>query len=539
MTVLSLSRETSPQPQEIQSEYLTQSQDQMNQNINQNPFPVLTAPSPSYSTNYPRTSSSHPNSPFNKPISPPALVMPGNNAPSPSALPPINTNTTSSPAPQHQTLPASQGHALANQFTGMGGLLPPTNPALDHLSGMMGISPIAPNADGPQIFVQPSTPISGLKDGRGHFDAALRRAAALASNNQTQQQQNHTSPQMQPQQSQYHPNVNSVQQSMQQQQFPQNNALHQWNNFDSNLASPLGTRPRAKSDSYTSPGVSDIDRQAFAQFMVYMQNNGGLPTGENAVGEDPQNLKNNVGNWLNSMQTGGQGILDPNQLPGNGVLEEMSRQHQLAQIQAQKNKASPSNNNNQNSPGPTPLSVNTTNLPGQISDSGVLKYEPGQFSPTSMAFYQQRGLFQANQPDQNVSFQPNPQQFPNHFPPITTYNQFTNFNPMQGGQQQQLHQQQNFLNPQELPGSSTHRRKSFTEGINHPAAGAGTPGYGMEFMRGQNFMGEGNTFGTLDPSKVRGVGGMGHRRTAKSEDFGRGGWGLGQGGSTSVSSLYP
>jgi hypothetical protein len=111
--------------------------------------------------------SSRNNSPFIKPMSPPALIIPGGSTPSPAPhLPPIITNATSQPpAPSvgNQPAPANSG-----------GLFPPANPAL---TGMAGISPIHPNADGPMIFVQPSTPISGLNGARGVWENALRQAA--------------------------------------------------------------------------------------------------------------------------------------------------------------------------------------------------------------------------------------------------------------------------------------------------------------------------------------------------------------------------
>jgi hypothetical protein len=85
---------------------------------------------------------------------------------------------------------------------------------------------------------------------------------------------------------------------------------------------------------------------------------------------------------------------------------------------------------------------------------------------------------------------------------------------------------QTFLAP-DLGGMGP-RRKSYAEGMsNHPAVGAGTPGYGVEFAG----------IGQGPGGKVRGVSagqGMGHHRAVKSEDFGRGGtgWGVGGGGST-------
>lgn len=120
----------------------------------------------------------------------------------------------------------------------------------------------------------------------------------------------------------------------------------------------------------------------------------------------------------------------------------------------------------------------------QLNTEGVtsetFNYEPGQFSPTSMAFYQQLGV-----------------------PPPNTQAAYTGLLP---------------------PTSSTSRRRSFAEGTHH-AAGAGTPGYGVEFTAPGALTG-----------RIRGAG-MGHRRAVKSEDYGRPGqpgtgWGMGAGGST-------
>jgi hypothetical protein len=100
-----------------------------------------------------------------------------------------------------------------------------------------------------------------------------------------------------------------------------------------------------------------------------------------------------------------------------------------------------------------------------------------------------------------------------------------------------------FLAPTEGSNGGMPRRRSFAEGSGaHHATGAGTPGYGAALQRPSPLYAGTpggpatlSPFGTLDPGRLRGVGAQslqGHRRSAKSEDFGRSGWGVGQGGST-------
>jgi hypothetical protein len=153
-----------------------------------------------------------PSANFNKPQSPPALIIPNQqHSPSP-VLPPIVTSTEVTAPSQNQQQQAGVGLGIGPSALGAIGLIPAipvkpskaglaggnrppdprprptpacccwfwlgavtsvdvtTNPALEGLTGMAGISPIAPSADGPMIYIQPSTPISGLKDGRGVFD---------------------------------------------------------------------------------------------------------------------------------------------------------------------------------------------------------------------------------------------------------------------------------------------------------------------------------------------------------------------------------
>ena len=587
-------------------------------------------------------------SPFQKPQSPPSLIMPSNNAPSPSpALPPIITQ----PAPPPSGT-ASQGHALTGQIGGMGGLLPPINPALEHLSGMMGISPIAPNADGPQIFVQPSTPISGLKDGRGHFDAVLRK---MGLQNQQQAGQGQGQGQRQGQgqgqgggsehgrsrspsvsrsvsgesTGQGHYNVpppmtgsaHAAQAQAHAQACMQLQNDTDWDRLRTGGGGSANNtaRPRAKSDSHMP--LAEADRQAMFSYLAQAQVFGVAP--DQAVMDSmAPDQRSQIDAWLSSMSmnspnmgysqlqqqqqqaaAGGAGdrptTMDPSQLPGNenaphpspglasasatiatsapptaqpgysSAADELRAKHlqqqrQLELIQAQQRHK---------------LSLNTSVAsPPNVSQSGILKYEPGEFSPTSLAFYQQQGLFPmvgtnaaplpggmglfaagtgaldgtypntAGLNPAHISTTASAPYYQTHF---TSSHGFPSaaLGSMGGAFPHTAAPGGTFLSPANASvgvgtggsAGSAPRRRSFAEG-SHPAAGAGTPGYGTALQRpspmyapGTGAAGTLSPFGTLDPGRLRGVGAQsaqGHRRAARSEDFGRSGWGVGQGGST-------
>ena len=412
-------------------------------------------------------------------MSPPALIIPGGGTPSPAPhLPPIITNATSqtpAPAAGNQPAPANSG-----------GLFPPANPAL---TGMAGISPIHPNADGPMIFVQPSTPISGLNGARGVWENALRQAAETRQSQSGKAGPSHGQPQG----------------------LTRGNSDQDTRNADQgqgqgNLDPPISPmRPRAKSDSH----MADFDRQILMQMMAQqqalLQQQQQQMTGQVPAPQEGDVYSNmNIDAWramVNSAEL--PPTVDPRQIPGqqhdqfhqpqqqfpidpNAMFQQMQQQHQLSQLQAQahalKSRLAPLNT------GP-----DLSNLPPQ----------PTGFSPTSMAFYQSLGInpLSANQlagtssaPFYTTSFQNIPL---NHMVP-----------PPAG------------FDPQSMLGVGSvdmgPRRRSFAEGMGgtgHHASGAGTPGYGVG----------------LSPHQGRPV--MGHRRGIQSEDFGRG-WGLGQAGST-------
>jgi hypothetical protein len=425
--------------------------------------------------------SSRNNSPFIKPMSPPALIIPGGSTPSPAPhLPPIITNATSQPpAPSvgNQPAPANSG-----------GLFPPANPAL---TGMAGISPIHPNADGPMIFVQPSTPISGLNGARGVWENALRQAA------ETRQGQN----------------GKAGPSSGQPQGLSRGNSnedTRTGTQGSGNLDQPVSPmRPRAKSDSH----MAEFDRQIMMQMMAQQQallqqqqqQMQGQGQGQVPAPQDGDVYSSmNIDAWramVNNAEL--PPTVDPRHIPGqqhdqfhqqqqpfpvdpNAMFQQMQQQHQLSQLQAQahalKSRLAPLN-----------TAPDLSNLPPQ----------PTGFSPTSMAFYQSLGInpLSANQlsgtssaPFYTTSFQNIPQNY--MVPPP------------------------NGFDPQAMLGVGSvdmgPRRRSFAEGMGgtgHHASGAGTPGYGVG----------------LSPNQGRPV--IGHRRGIQSEDFGRG-WGLGQAGST-------
>ncbi|WWD17316.1 hypothetical protein CI109_101756 [Kwoniella shandongensis] len=464
------------------------------------------------------------NSPFfNKPQSPPALIIPNQHSPSPS-LPPIVTINTGASSNGQGGIHAPRQGDLGGSVSG--GLLPPANPALEHLTGMAGISPIAPSADGPMIYIQPSTPISGMKDGRGLFDAALRRAGAMAQQNQNgqqiqgeqgQQQQGFNVPPLQTRplskptstdplgQGGAVINSGNDQSTM---DFAAAMAAYNQQGWDPvatagahglRVAGP--SRPRAKSDSILPSPTGDFaERQAlFALMASSNADHGSQPIlDDDAVSEQ---WRSTVNAWKAGLM-GNDGdqqpnpTLDPRMLEMEGLQQFMLQQQQHAFNNSQQQQL-----NQQRLP---PL--NTEQAPG-----GVLKYAPGEFSPTSMAFYQSIGLY-----PHSANELPGTSSAPWS---TTTFGQLNlGAYPATAGPGQST-----FLMPQGQ-GAQNVRRRSFGGGeAAHPAAGAGTPGYGVEFTT--------TPFGQLRGGQLRGVG---HRRAAKSEDFGRvgTGWGVGAGGST-------
>lgn len=331
---------------------------------------------------------------------------------------------------------------------------------------MAGISPIDANADGPMITIQPSTPISGLKEGNGLFDAALRRAnqqsqiaqanARLAQNGQGQAMGNSQTG---------GPGAPS-------------HDGQQWGPEGLN-AGQQGGRPRARSESYTTSG-DQFERQAMYQVMGNPAMAGHFEGA--AHGMHPQHMESTQDQWINAWRMNnaaaeqpGQPTVDPRQLPGTERAHSPHPPHGLGQI-------------------------NTAAASGQ-----AFKYESGQISPTSMAVYQQLGL-QTGGSGGTANSSPGYMYQPGIAQPVP---------------------QAGFL----IPEGGAVRRRSFAEGSSHPAAGAGTPGYGVEFSMPGAF---------TPPHRLRGgqfgPGGGHHRRAVRSEDFSRfgpgTGWGVGQGGST-------
>ncbi|EIW70661.1 hypothetical protein TREMEDRAFT_61169 [Tremella mesenterica DSM 1558] len=471
--------------------------------------------SPSPAPSFPQSNSG--SSFYNKPNSPPALIIPGQqHSPSPS-LPPIVTQ------PQAQQGNHATVHNVLGTSAGAGGLAPPVNPALEHLTGMAGISPIAPNADGPQIYIQPSTPISGLKDGRGLFDAALRRAGGFGQHGQSSRQQNAGQGQGQqqgdhtfsvpPPQARSPSNEpgranNNASPMPQHHEMPFPGEM----NLGDNLRS-MPFRQRAKSDSAMAAAGGAFDRQALLQMFD--------PSAEGGLDEQLSVEQwKDIELWRSALAPDpqpAQATLDPRHLPGqdhhmqqghaepfdaDAFLQHLQQSHQLSQLQAQANR------NRQGG-----LVLNTA-LPGWKPPLGA-----GGLSPTSLAFYQQLGIDPApasqlggtvSAPYDVTSFHNIP--FPNQ-PPLPHTADPTQSRFLSAGPSNAL----------------SGRRRSFAEG-SHPAAGVGTPGYGVQLSNP-------TPFANLDPRKVRGLSPSGHRRGAKSEDLGRGiagsGWGMGAGVSTS------
>lgn len=442
--------------------------------------PGMAAPSPPFVNLHRGSSSSLSGSPsFSKPQSPPALIIP-NSAPSPS-LPQIVTQVTQAQSSGPSGSNAATGQSGGQQFGNS--LLVPVNPALP--TGMAGISPIASNADGPMIYIQPSTPISGLKDQSGVFDAALRRAnaqqqlaqanaaaaAAAQSNGGSQAGSVHD-----------FGGDNSASQSpgfAPQQPQQQQQSWSQGVNFT--LGAPGISRPRAKSESYMQGG-EQFERQAVQQIMNSQIGQFSVAQAlEGSAVATTDNQWNDINAWrVNQAIEQGQlpPTLNPRELPGSS-----DQYAQLSQLAAQRQR----------------LQLNTD------TSNQVFRYEPGQFSPTSLAFYHQLGISGNN--GNNAAVDPN--NFPGGGLPLDQQAA------LQGG---------SMLGAPDA--GFTSRRRSFAEGTSHPAAGAGTPGYGIEFIQR-----------SVAPGAIRGVNlgvNQGHRRSARSEDFGRGGtgWGVGQGGST-------
>ena len=466
--------------------------------------------SPPASSTFQRSSQSpNPTSPFlNKAQSPPALIIPGQPSPTPS-LPPIVTTTGDNTEPARPS--SSQGVHMQTMGgpvglgNASGGLQPPVDPALKGLTGMQGISPIAPNADGPMIYIQPSTPISGMKDGRGLFDAVLRAQAAQGAQNQQNANQNNQ--QAQPgssgmQQQTSNP-TNSTGAGVPTQggvPFPQagNSDWSQGMQTPWNGLRPIGNgRPRAKSDSQMMSPISggNFDRQSALQVL-------GLAGKDNsAIGDD--DLNQAIDQWrMSSMFAGNQQgaqqgpapTLDPRNLPGiensGENMQNYDFSQQLAALQAQRDR------------------LPALNMGGFNQDQPLDPKAPGEISPTSMAFYQQLGIA-PNQPSDVLGTASAPY-YQSNFQSVP---QGTYPNTAAPGMQSFLAPDSAGLGP---------RRRSFAEGSAHPASGAGTPGYGMGFANQQA------------PAYLRPTSASGHRRGVKSEDWGRGGtgWGMGQGGST-------
>ncbi|GMK54310.1 hypothetical protein CspeluHIS016_0108960 [Cutaneotrichosporon spelunceum] len=405
------------------------------------PFGSMAAPSPPAF----QTTSASGSPSFSKPQSPPALIIP-NSAPSPSFA------SVSVVANMNQQSDGSSRFGKS--------LLPPVNPQLEHLTGMAGISPIAPSADGPMITIQPSTPISPLKAHASIFDNVLRR---VSSNFQQLNQQNHQDQQL------------SDQHQLHQQQLPLSNGMPspgeglqsvehdnsvfdaQWNDGDfGDLAVPGQMRPRSKSDSYMADGGA-FDRQAatqlmggpMAQFFPQQQQQHPQQQQQQGINMGSGNQWGDINAWrVDQARETHMMTLDPRNLTSREATHIQSQLHHMeAQQRAHQ------------------LQINTCD----VGSSGVFKYEPDQVSPTSAAFYVSMGL--------------------------------------------------------QAPSTNIIRRRSFNDGL-HPAAGAGTPGYGVQFsMPGA----------ITPPGRVRGGSfNLGHRRKVQSEDFSRGGWGIGQEGASTA-----
>ncbi|KAL7421562.1 hypothetical protein Q5752_003331 [Cryptotrichosporon argae] len=442
------------------------------------------------------SSSSSPFHPSNKPQSPPALVIPQHGS-SPS---PVLAHIITQPQPPPPQAPAAPAEPGRHQtFAASNTLFPPANPAL---TGMAGISPIAPSADGPMIYIQPSTPISGLRDQRGIFDAALRNAHAAAGHQRAAQANEAANA--------------SVVQPTGQAEYPQlgpssdflrdAQAWAQSLDLD-NLRPSTSNRTRAKSESDTQlPLYADATA---LPFVPYAGGTASIDYSAVGGGADVGRAWQTTVNAWRQYQTHGAGAdagagiatLDPRSLPGGQVDGgNAGIEYQMAQLAARR------------------MAPIDTSGAGDDGSGGVFKYAPGQFSPTSLAFYHQLGLDPAqlptgagtaSAPGQQTAFHGIPQHaFPHSAAPnIATFAALEGrYAP--GGLGQGLH------------AAAMDRRRSIG-GEPHPAAGAGTPGYGVEFA-------------SHLAKAARGLGGPGHRRAARSEDLGRGGtgWGVGAGGST-------
>jgi hypothetical protein len=209
---------------------------------------------------------------------------------------------------------------------------------------MAGISPIADNADGPMICIQPSTPISGLKENNGNsvFDAELRRANAQAQVAQANAQLAQGK------------GVQAA--NMSTSQAGGADGSQQWGGIGG-LAAAVG-RPRSKSESY-SQGGEQFDRQALQQAMQ----NPALASHFQQQEQQPQQISSQD-QWINAWRmnnaavAGNQFTVDPRQLPGQGMVD------------------------------PQFAHINTAAANAAVGGG----FESGNISPTSMAVYQQLGL---------------------------------------------------------------------------------------------------------------------------------------------------
>ena len=352
----------------------------------------------------------------------------------------------------------------------------PNNPNLEHLTGMAGISPIAPGADGPMIMIQPSTPISGLKESRGVFDAALRRASAQAAG--ASQNGQHVAWAAS--------NGQQAGQQYQTDQQPQlNDTFAGWSQADL-LRTGGQMRPRAKSDSFTTTPTDAVKQQVLMQLMAAQaqaQGNADINMGQVMQGGMTDDQRRaSIDSWRTSMGNPGsqnQSTVDPNMIPGREYSDPLMNQY--AQLQAQQRIS--------------PINIDAGNTP-QTGNA---------MSPITWAIYQQlnSNSLVGSGGTESAPFW------------TSSFGSFASAGDVNNGQasRDQLSAQPDLHA----------RRRSFAEGSNHPAAGLGTPGYGVEF----------SSIGTLRPGAARGASPSGHRRGVKSEDYGRGtGWGVGAGGST-------
>ncbi|WVO16267.1 hypothetical protein L204_103942 [Cryptococcus depauperatus] len=476
---------------------------------------------------------------FGKPQSPPALIIPGNSPAFPSIVSgQAHTNQAyaqNAANHPHQSPPNND----------VGGLFPPANPALERLTGMAGISPIAPSVDGPKICIQPSTPISGPNENKGLFGTILRPVGFIAaqrmknfqeqSNRQKQgSQQAFNVP---PPQSHPLPRASSPNQPMETEQgdtsaqgmdfnttmeaFPK----QEWTDIGDSLRVAASTRPRSKSDSIIpSPTADSFNRDAFWNFVSsnpsQVQGNSNQKVGQSqpelgVEGEDQssEQWRDAVDVWKANLAGDENAVgqpgptLDPRLLPGRDAGEVVYQQllaqqqpgelprldahqlHQLNQMEAQRARIASSNNNN-----------------------GMFRHTSGESPFAPFGMYQLSGFYSDAVSERSGTVSAPWSQTTFGDIPISD----VGVHPATSGPSQHT-----FLIPEP---SVLPRRRSF--GGEHPAMGAGTPGYGMEFA---------STLGSKPSGQLRTVG-TGHRRTPRSVDLGRiggeTGWGMGSGSST-------